>query len=638
LSEQLDMMGKNLSCTWWETFDLGRTGRVKAHLEALKGKFDFMNDWFSGVVEAMKKEDFGEQHEQLMSKVKKPLEDLAKHNARLLFRVTQVALSGYSPSCASKSEAATVRTMSEQLKLEMAAVNGAQRELATAFVTSRREVYGKDTLTEDALSEHFFGFALSSMATYTVEYAEYLISDEVASRNKQGPIKACWRGFVDTLRMNSMDFILRNSLAFFGAWIIGYWGLVGVMKPFSSTAAGTTAYLMAAEGKGGSALLKNVARFQGTAGGTILGQLLYTTFITCSIFGTFCGFWVVTIFEFFAMYLYYSSASYGYVGLLLGAYGAQHIILSCGSSDSSDSTAVVYTTIIDQTMAIICVSMGDVIVQNKSAGTLAADHYLQMSKTLIKALSTLFGVDDLVTSVGFGMSEDFSSWLSSGGAELLLNMRSFLDNGDGETAKGSIDYVKACTHRDALLGSFNKATDMGTEAPLEPRFFRLPFKEDLWNAVMRTMGHMSTQMVIMEYAVHDCAQGGKNPGKTLQAINNSQLLKAKATGIVKRAHTILTVADKILKRENLAPMDMDSDLIRRMNKMDFLTMDDTMKEIVDEIVKDLPLPTEYSVESLVHEDYCLVSVVLMMLSSMASGINKVEEHCFAEPDIELLDE
>lgn len=633
LQQQLNTLGSQLSCTWWETFDIGRTGRVKAHLEALKVKFEFMNDWFSGVVEAIKKEKFDKEHEQLMEKVKKPLEDLANHNARLLYRVTQAALSGFSPSRASSSEAATARALSEQLKLEIAAVNGAQRELASTFVAARREVYGKDTLTEDALSEHFFGFALSSMATYTVEYAEYLISDAVASRETVGPFKASWQGFISTLKMNGTDFILRNSLAFFGAWVIGYGGIEGMMSPFSSTAAGTTAYLMAAEGKGGSALLKNVARFQGTAGGTIIGQLLYTTFITCSVIGSIAGFVVITIFEFFAMYLYLSSPMYGYVGLLLAAYGATHLVLACDSA--ADSSAAVYTTIIDQTMAIICVTVADLIVQNKSAGTLAADSYMETSKTLVKALSTLFGVDELITSVGFGMDDDFNSWMKSGGAGMLLNLKRLGGGGKGTSKE---DYVKALTHRDSLYSSHSTAADMGVEAPLEPRFFRLPFKDDLWKAVMRIMGHMSTQTVIMEYAVHDCASGGNDPGHTMKAINKSEILQKKATQIVKRAHTILQVSEKILKRESLAPLDVDSDMIRRINNMDSLTMDDQMKNIVEEIVKDLPLPTEYSVDSLVHEDYCLVSVVLMMINAIVHGINKVEEHCFATPDIELIEE
>merc|ERR1719229_1640681 len=98
------------------------------------------------------------------------------------------------------------------------------------------------------------------------------------------------------------------------------------MKPYSSTAAGTTAYLMAAEGKGGSAIMKNVARFQGTGGGTIIGQLLFTTTMTCAWYGSIIGFSVVT---FFAFYLYFSSPSFGYVGLLLAAYGAEHLLLGC---------------------------------------------------------------------------------------------------------------------------------------------------------------------------------------------------------------------------------------------------------------------------------------------------------------------
>uniref|UniRef100_A0A7S4QJC7 Uncharacterized protein n=1 Tax=Alexandrium monilatum TaxID=311494 RepID=A0A7S4QJC7_9DINO len=397
------------------------------------------------------------------------------------------------------------------------------------------------------------------------------------------------------------------------------------MAPCSSTAAGTTAYLMAAEGKGGSALLKNVARFQGTAGGTIIGQLLYSTVMSCTAIGVTISFSVVTVFEFFAFFLYLSSASYGYVGLLFAAYGAMHLVLDCDSS--ANSSASVYTTIIDQTMAIIFVSLADLIVQNESAGANAAKTYLSMSKTLIQAISTLFGVDLMVTNVGFGMSEDFSSWFL-GGEAMLKNMRRML---------GRSTDVKSFSNREPLNTNYAKAMDMGNEAPLEPRFFRTPFNEELFRGTMRGMSNMSTQTIICEHALHDCAKSsGKDPNQTLKAMNDSVLLRESATMIVKRANLVLPVANEILKRENLATLNVD---IRRVNKMDFLSMDDQMDGIINEIIKELPHPTDSKVQSsLVDEDYCLVAVSLLMLACIAEDINKVAACCFETPDIELLED
>merc|ERR1719336_2454416 len=96
-------------------------------------------------------------------------------------------------------------------------------------------------------------------------------------------------------------FFVRSALGFYLAFLIGWWGLPGILSRFNSTPAGTTAYLMAASGQAGSAIVKNIARFQGTAGGTLIGQLAWTTLVSCALWGGILGTLAVGVTNFFCM-------------------------------------------------------------------------------------------------------------------------------------------------------------------------------------------------------------------------------------------------------------------------------------------------------------------------------------------------
>jgi len=395
------------------------------------------------------------------------------------------------------------------------------------------------------------------------------------------------------------------------------------MKAFSATAAGTTAYLMAAEGKGGSALLKNVARFQGTAGGALIGQLLFHTLVTCSRWSDFVGFVAVIIFEFFAFYLYLSSPNYGYVGVLFAAYGAMNMVVACDSPFHTKDSF--YNTIIDQTMAILCILLGELLVQQKSSGVSATDHYVSMGKTFLKALMLLLGLEDCQA---FSVGQGFDQWAASATQPFSLD----------KLLKGAAqkkDYVKVLNHREQLLACYEKAMDMGNEAPLEPRFYRMPFKETLWVELMTTMHKISTGTCIMEYAVHDCAKGGRNPGQTLEAIVKSPLVKRKGEQLLNRASTVMDLAEHIMKRETLAPLNVGRQ-VKAIQGMDFLSMEECINDILQEVGQGLP-ETGAGIVSLVDEDFCLVAVVLFMVSRIMAHVNRIEDACFATPDVSLVE-
>jgi len=454
---------------------------------------------------------------------------------------------------------------------------------------------------------------LSTYGQIATEYAEYILSEKRAA--PIGIVKGSIDGVKDTLAFNTPNFIMRTCLGFFGAWTIGFFGLPGgIMAPFSSTAAGTTAYLMAAEGKGGSAIMKNVARFQGTGGGTLIGQLLFTTCMTCAWYGGFIGFSVVFIYEFFAFYLYFSSPSFGYVGLLLAAYGAEHMVMGCSSQDTPGG---VYNTIVDQTMAIICVTAGDLIIGNRSSGHLAAEALFCMTNILEGAMRELFGVNahDIDTP---------KSKRHSAIVDRVADMGACAVHG---------------AHKADIAAKHSQADGIGSEAPLEPRFYRMPFKQEMWDTLLNCGGQIGVKLCCMEYAVTDAEtlHMKKKSGThaAIDAIISTPTLGKVVDDTMQRWEKVFSLAETLMLHEtndklgNLTKSCKEL-LARPMDKLD-TKLPDIVKEISG------ALPQSSAKDSILSDDICLASVLLMMMSGIIDKINIMEEACFKDPDISLED-
>jgi len=600
-----------MSATWWECFDLWKAGRVRAHIIALQSKLDCMHDWLKGSIQAMQDEDFNDLHDKLMGKVGDKLDKLADVTGKLMFRAVKMGINGFALSKYSGADAALAQIEQRELTADMKAVAAAQKELAESFAAAREEVFGANTLTSDSLGEHFFVFALATYGQIATEYAEYILSDKRAE--PQGILKSCFNGVKDTLAFNSLNFIMRTSVGFFGAWVIGYFGMPGgIMAPYSSTAAGTTAYLMAAEGKGGSAIMKNVARFQGTGGGTIIGQLLFTTMMTCAWWGSIIGFVVVVIYEFFAFYLYFSSQSFGYVGLLLAAYGAEHLIMGCSSQDTPGG---VYNTIVDQTLAILCVTAGDLIIGNRSSGHLAAEALFTMTNILEGAMRELFGIG----------TRDLSTPRDKRHCAII----------DRCTDQGTAAVHDA--HKIEIQSKYMQADSIGSEAPLEPRFYRMPFKQELWDTLIKCGGQIGIKLCCMEYAIVDAEARKEKGGKhaAVDAVISTQTLGKVVDETMARWEKVFTLAETLMLHETNDKLTNLGKSCKALLKEPMDRLDSNLKDIVQEISQALPPTT--SKDSILADDICLASVLVMMMSGIIDRINTMEEVCFKDPDIGLED-
>jgi len=399
---------------------------------------------------------------------------------------------------------------------------------------------------------------------------------------------AFWGGIVDTLSMNSSTFVVRSSLGFFLAFGLGLKGMPGILSSFNSTPAGTTAYLMASEGCGGSAVLKNIARFQGTAGGTIFGQLIRATAISCNLQGQICGALSVFIVEFFAMFLYFSSESYGYVGVLLGAYGAEHLMMDCSTGESGLD---VYGVILQQFLAISSVTIADLLVGNVSSSTLAVKSYCSMTDAIGESL------------------KDF----------LCLKV----DASDGE------DIPLVHSHRHEILAHNAAMAVQGKEAELEPRWARTPWRMDLWQHLEKSTLKIGEGMVAIEYTV---SEGTSGP-EARKTIMNSPSMQSVSEMFFYRAQSVFMLAEKLMMHESMATFEVPKSMMQDFLKQRAASINDKLEEILEQVNQGSEHKASGEPVATLGEDVmCAVGVVLLSMEDMMKHLNNIEDQIFTSPE------
>lgn len=566
--------------SWWECFDLGQAGKVRAHLQSLDAIMNQMHDWLRGTLQAMKEEDFSDQHDAMLDILGPKLAALSDASSELFYRAVRAACHG-----------GVMPDERDVMQQDIDKVLEAQKDLAKEFIAARRKVYEEDALKPDALGEHFFAFALSMYGQYVSDFAQSMMNNEIHSP-QSGLVRALWDGVKDTLTFMSPAYAVRSSFGFFLAFAIGLRGIEGMLTPWNSTPAGTTAYLMASEGKGGSAILKNIARFQGTAGGTLLGQLIFCAMVSCTVRGEVCGLLAVTVLEFLSMYLYFASSSFGYVGLLLGAFGASHLLISCDSGESSEE---VYGVMLQQFLAILSVTIADLCIGNVSSATLAVQAYCKMSDAIGQSLKEF----------------------------LCLH----LDSGERS------DIPPAKSHRKEVLAHYANVDAQGHEAPLEPRWYRTPWRGTLWNKMEKFTLAISDQMAVMEYAALEGHAGGGARRATVDSAN----MREASDAVFHRAQSVFLLCEKLMMHENNAPFDLPKPLLKGLLSQKSLNLESRLPDIlkdVNELLKHSDEDKE-PLEKLTQDDSCQVGTYLLMLDYLMKNLNKIEDALFTSRELLL---
>merc|ERR1719160_2476661 len=163
LRAEIDGMGGAIGAAWFERFDMGVQGTIRALMESHLGMINNLYDRLRALMIAVSTEDFGESHIKIMEKIRGASFDVAHAVKVLLVAATEAATDGD----ISASEKAHMEDLIAEAKK-------AVKQLAVDFDSARRAY---KVISKETFGESFFVLTVSAYARLVIEYAEVLCTN-----------------------------------------------------------------------------------------------------------------------------------------------------------------------------------------------------------------------------------------------------------------------------------------------------------------------------------------------------------------------------------------------------------------------------------------------------------------------------
>merc|ERR1719174_1109002 len=206
LRAELDGMAGAINSAWFERFDVGVAGTVRALMESHLGLLNNIYDRLRALMLAVSTEDFGESHLKIMDKIRGSSMAVASEVKTLLNAVTEAAGDGDISSAEKDHLAGLVSSTKKAVK-----------QLAVDFDAARR---GYGVVSKDTCGESFFVLSVSAYARLTIEYAELLMTNPPQGVGLGAGISAgissTFSGLGDKFNVN---FTIKHFLALVICWL-----------------------------------------------------------------------------------------------------------------------------------------------------------------------------------------------------------------------------------------------------------------------------------------------------------------------------------------------------------------------------------------------------------------------------------
>merc|ERR1719456_1683354 len=215
LKKEIDGLGGAIGAAWFERFDLGVQGTIRALMESHQGLMGNLYDRLRALMIAVSTEDFGESHMKIMDKIRGSSFDVANSVKVLLIAATEAATDGD----ISASEKAHMEDLIAEAKR-------AVKQLAVDFDSARRAY---KVISKETFGESFFVLTVSAYARMVIEYAELLCTNPPKGVGMGAGISAgissTFSGLGDKFNVN---FTIKHFAAILLCWFwsvyIDNWG------------------------------------------------------------------------------------------------------------------------------------------------------------------------------------------------------------------------------------------------------------------------------------------------------------------------------------------------------------------------------------------------------------------------------
>merc|ERR1719379_2982562 len=210
LRAELDGMGGAIGVAWWEGFDLGTRGKVRALMEGHLALMNNIYDRLRALLMVANSEDFGPSHVEVVNQIRDACRNVAAATRELLIEVTDAAADGD----VSDSEKGNLQKKVSETK-------DAVKELAKQFDALRKSKKLKP-VDDSLLGENYFVLIISAYARVVIEY-----TDDLCKKTPEavglGSVLAAWLSSTwdmsaMTERFN-MSFTMIHYLALVLSWL-----------------------------------------------------------------------------------------------------------------------------------------------------------------------------------------------------------------------------------------------------------------------------------------------------------------------------------------------------------------------------------------------------------------------------------
>merc|ERR1719316_850386 len=215
LRKEIDGLGGAIGAAWFERFDVGVQGTIRALMESHHGLMSGLYDRLRALMIAVSTEDFGESHVKIMGVIGGSTFDVANSVKVLLIAATEAATDGD----ISASEKAHMQDL-------IADVKNAVKQLAVDFDKARRAY---KVVSKETFGESFFVLTVSAYARMVIEYAEVLCTNPPKGvgmfEGISAGVSSTFSGLGDKFNVN---FTIKHFVALLICWLwpvyIDNWG------------------------------------------------------------------------------------------------------------------------------------------------------------------------------------------------------------------------------------------------------------------------------------------------------------------------------------------------------------------------------------------------------------------------------
>merc|ERR1719265_431548 len=215
LKKEIDGLGGAIGAAWFERFDIGVQGTIRALMESHSGLMGSLYDRLRALMIAVSTEDFGESHVKIMGVIGGSTFDVANSVKVLLIAATEAATDG--------DISASEKAHMEEL---IADVKRAVKQLAVDFDKARRAY---KVISKETFGESFFVLTVSAYARMVVEYAEVLCTNPPKGvgmfEGISAGVSSTFSGLGDKFNVN---FTIKHFVAILVCWLwsvyIDNWG------------------------------------------------------------------------------------------------------------------------------------------------------------------------------------------------------------------------------------------------------------------------------------------------------------------------------------------------------------------------------------------------------------------------------